>query len=360
VLPETPAEEPASEGETLEPQSDESRGAKLPSQLPCANCGDQVEGFFCRICGQRKTQHRASVRTLLRDAFDDQFSLVTELPRTLRILFTKPGFLTAEYSEGRIARYIAPLRLYLAASVIFFLALSFRMNGNIAGINAQARSARTATPAQLAADSIAQMARDSVGKAARARLAATPDSMLIESRRCAKHSQSRIHFCTPSRTLNEFMAPRLVRLDALTPAELKSRMNEFFLQKTSTVVFLLLPVFALILKALYWRSRKYYAEHFVFSLHVHSFIFFVLSFVILPLPWITRILAGIHVPPKYLLYVLLACLLAIPVYALLAQRRFYRQGWPKTVLKFGVLCAVYFGIVVIAVTAEVTLAMLLI
>src|SRR4029453_9696672 len=42
---------------------------------------------------------------------------------TLRLLFTRPGQLTAEMLAGRRARYIPPVRLYLVASVVFFLAL---------------------------------------------------------------------------------------------------------------------------------------------------------------------------------------------------------------------------------------------
>jgi hypothetical protein len=325
-----------------------------PSALPCPNCGDEVEGNYCRICGQRKTEHRASVPTLLRDAFDDQFSLVTELPRTLHFLFTRPGFLTSEYAAGRIARYIAPLRLYLAASVIFFLALSFRASHARITVNGQ----------PIAADSThvgtAAAARDSIGNAFVDSLKRTPDAQLNESQRCIKHAKVKTRFCTPSRTLNDFMAPRLVRLDSIPKAELATRMRSFLVQRTPTVIFLLLPVFALLLKLLYWRSRKYYAEHFVFSLHVHSFLFFVLTLVILPLPWVVQLLAKTGLRPMFLLAPFWICFLAIPVYALVSARRFYNQGWLKTLIKFVLLCAVYSMIVTLAMFAEVTVAMLFI
>ena len=43
-----------------------------------------------------------------------------EIFRTVRWLLTRPGFLTREYFQGRRARYVSPIRLYLIFSVIFF------------------------------------------------------------------------------------------------------------------------------------------------------------------------------------------------------------------------------------------------
>jgi hypothetical protein len=40
--------------------------------------------------------------------------------QTLRLLLMKPGTLTKEFLEGRRARYISPLRVYLTCSVMFF------------------------------------------------------------------------------------------------------------------------------------------------------------------------------------------------------------------------------------------------
>ena len=103
-----------------EPTPDATR--RTPDR-PCLNCGDETPGNFCRTCGQRKVEVRVSLRRMLLEALDDQFSLNSALPRTLQALFFKPGHLTREYMEGRIARYIPPFRLYLISSVIFFLIL---------------------------------------------------------------------------------------------------------------------------------------------------------------------------------------------------------------------------------------------
>ena len=43
------------------------------------------------------------------------------------------------------------------------------------------------------------------------------------------------------------------------------------------MVFAMLPVFALIFYVLYFRSRRFYAEHLIFAFHFHAFVFVVLT-----------------------------------------------------------------------------------
>src|SRR5688572_7791203 len=94
----------------------------LPDSQPCPNCGDTTPGSYCRACGQRRVARVLSLRRLVADAVEDQFSLNAALPRTLGLLFTHPGMLTTEFLRGHIANYIPPFRLYLLTSFMFFLA----------------------------------------------------------------------------------------------------------------------------------------------------------------------------------------------------------------------------------------------
>jgi hypothetical protein len=88
----------------------------------CANCRRQTAGSrFCGECGQRRGDLDMSLRNVVPDAIAELFSVEGRSFRTLRLLFGRPGALTAEFVGGRQARYTPPLRLYLAASAIFFL-----------------------------------------------------------------------------------------------------------------------------------------------------------------------------------------------------------------------------------------------
>jgi hypothetical protein len=85
---------------------------------PCDNCGAPVTDRFCASCGQRAAERIVSLRTLLREFLEDQLSLEARLPRTLHALLLRPGLLTADYREGRVARYVPPTRLYLVTGLV--------------------------------------------------------------------------------------------------------------------------------------------------------------------------------------------------------------------------------------------------
>ena len=101
--------------------------------------------------------------------------------------------------------------------------------------------------------------------------------------------------------------------------------------KVPTVLFLILPVFAVLLKLLYARRGWYYSEHLVFGLHTHAFAFVVFSAVAL--------LSGFAGGAGWLSTLLLC---AIPLYFVVAQKRVYGQGWAKTIFKSLVLGWAYF------------------
>ena len=88
----------------------------------CQNCGTPLTGHFCSRCGQRAIPPRPTIRELAGDAWDELVGWDGKLLRTLRTLVRHPGALTRAAIEGRRARYISPVRLYLICSVLYFLA----------------------------------------------------------------------------------------------------------------------------------------------------------------------------------------------------------------------------------------------
>lgn len=87
---------------------------------PCPDCGAPSEGAYCPSCGQRVDVDPRSLAFWLRTFFDETLSLDGRLPRTLKALALKPGFLTGEWLEGKRSRWSQPFRLYLLCSVLFF------------------------------------------------------------------------------------------------------------------------------------------------------------------------------------------------------------------------------------------------
>lgn len=105
-------------------------------------------------------------------------------------------------------------------------------------------------------------------------------------------------------------------------------------------LFVLVPVFALLLKALYLFSRRGYLEHLVVALYSHAAMLLVLfvTFAMILVRAAAPDSAWISVPTFTVQTVLW---LALPVYLFVMQHRVYRQHWLATAGKYIVLGSAY-------------------
>ena len=91
-----------------------------PAVPACRNCGAPAGGKYCPECGQDTAPHPPTAREFLHEFAAHYVAIEGSLWITLRKLLV-PGALTLDYFAGRKRRYVHPLRLYLTASVVFFL-----------------------------------------------------------------------------------------------------------------------------------------------------------------------------------------------------------------------------------------------
>src|SRR5881392_416519 len=129
------------------------RRSKLPPEplTHCENCGASLTGEFCAQCGQHAIDYRRSILRVLWDAADSFLNWDTKFLKTLGLLLIRPWELTNDFNAGRRARYVHPLRLYLIASIIFFLlarAINFDSEGPIQ-LTAQDRTELVASLAKM-------------------------------------------------------------------------------------------------------------------------------------------------------------------------------------------------------------------
>ena len=98
----------------------------------CPNCTETLSKTFtfCPTCGQ-ETQLDHCVASLLTQFLNDYFTFDSKIIRSVLPLILKPAFLTTEYLKGRRVQYIAPLRLFIFLSLIFFLLISWSNSGNV-------------------------------------------------------------------------------------------------------------------------------------------------------------------------------------------------------------------------------------
>ena len=327
---------------------------------PCLNCGDATPGRYCPSCGQRKTEVLVSVRGLIMEVIEDQLVLNRTLPRTLKALLFKPGLLTTEYVRGRVVRYTAPFRLYLVSSVVFFLILSFvgirGVQVNISGTADDARegvitrvdSLGTSLRAQLQtlqrldtlgmdesarAEVRAEMSEVSTALAGLEQVGMIADSADFQldadttiPRGGLQPWARQIDFDGSSGLFRRALERKLAQVGHLPGREAIREVLRDLLEYAPHMVFILLPLFALVLKLLYIRRDRYYAEHFIFALHVHAFVFTMFTLMII-VPWRPFDMA---------------VLVWIALYIWLALKHVYAQGWIRTTLKWWTLGWIYF------------------
>lgn len=88
----------------------------------CPNCGEEVTGNFCANCGQdRNAAKELTLTNFARHAIPEILNIDGKFFRTIRILLTKPGFLTLEYLQARRESYALPTQMYFVVAALFFI-----------------------------------------------------------------------------------------------------------------------------------------------------------------------------------------------------------------------------------------------
>jgi hypothetical protein len=123
-----------------------------PLPADCPNCATPLRGPYCHECGQRARSLRIRLRDVFEEAADELLHLDGKLVRTVRLLVTRPGMLTAELLAGRRVRYVSPLRLFLTFSLLFFALAAIVPGARQSYVRGESGAAGTPpTPADLAA-----------------------------------------------------------------------------------------------------------------------------------------------------------------------------------------------------------------
>ena len=98
----------------------------------CLNCGTPLVGPHCHACGQRAHVHR-TLGAFFHDLLHGVLHFEGKTWRTIPMLAWQPGKLTREYIDGRRARYVSPIALFL-----FVVFLSFALFSMLGGLDPDA------------------------------------------------------------------------------------------------------------------------------------------------------------------------------------------------------------------------------
>ena len=88
----------------------------------CKNCGREFSGNFCNQCGEKAYREQdKKLSHVVEEIFHFTTHLDSKFLTTLRLIFTKPGFVSKEYCEGKRKKYFKPVSLFLIGVVIYLL-----------------------------------------------------------------------------------------------------------------------------------------------------------------------------------------------------------------------------------------------
>jgi hypothetical protein len=106
------------------------------TDIKCKNCDTALVGEYCHRCGQEvRDADSLSFKKMVLYTIHELFDYDSKIINTVKKLFLKPGFLTNEYLDGKTTKYLNPIRLYLTVSVIYFVFFSFFPKDSITNLN---------------------------------------------------------------------------------------------------------------------------------------------------------------------------------------------------------------------------------
>ncbi|MXP47580.1 DUF3667 domain-containing protein [Altererythrobacter luteolus] len=107
----------------------------------CLNCDTPLMGAHCHNCGQRAHVHR-SLRGFMHDLVHGVLHFEGKFWRTMPLLIWRPGKVMREYIDGKRARYLSPIALFLFTVFVSFAL--FNANGGFGDISPEVQGATSA------------------------------------------------------------------------------------------------------------------------------------------------------------------------------------------------------------------------
>ncbi len=338
----------------------------------CQNCELEHEiGFeFCPHCGQ-KTNDELTLGVLFYNTLANYFSFDARFFKSFIPLMFRPGILAKRFLEGKRLLYLHPAQMYLFISVVFFFLFTFISRTQVESANkmfqkkSDAISALDSLPITNPIDSVkikefTQKLKDSkVATGMSDEDIQALDSLVVASADANKELKKNLTFDFDQKKVDSLIA--LNASDAQVykamgmsddagnfKRKFYSQMLKFYKQRNAgtllqafydtipIAMFVLLPIFAFILKLLYYRRGRF-SHHLVFSFYFFSFLFTVFSIVILinfiwDIPdWIDWLVA-----------------VSTFFYLVSSTRRFYDQGYFWSFFKSSIATFIFMPVLMIA------------
>lgn len=312
-----------------------------PAGTICPNCGTELVGHYCHVCGQSSHDSHRSILHLAWEGVEGLTHLDGRLAQTLPPLLFDPGKLARDHLEGRRARHVPPFRLFLITLLVFMFVLetSFHaatahktatVHGHVVSLQGGGgvENLVVATPddmkAMMATRKAGASAKPGSGpaKAAAADVTISPAELQRQAERAKENKDEA--------AMAAWVTERLKRA-----AENREYYSIVLFTWAHRLAILLLPILAALLALAYVRRRRFFIyDHLIVAMQFLSF-----EFLVFAVAWI--------MPGPVRGWALLAATLWTPVNLFMILRGAYGSGvlaagvktiflWLSTLLLFGV------------------------
>ena len=337
----------------------------------CKNCEEDFKSYyeFCPHCGQ-KAKDDLTIGVLFYNTISNYFSFDARFLKSFIPLLFRPGYVARKFVEGKRLQYLHPAQYYLFVSVIFFFLFSFQVREMNTGLDKVLQSGFEKEA--FSTDSLKAKVNDSAS-------IAVLQKTLKENQKFSGMTDEDIEAIGKTAVTNDSIDTKSIKNDRLdfnyNVSELDSIINsgtsekeqlayfnvddntgffktmfykqvlkfhkqrgggvvQAFFDSVPIAMFILLPIFALILKLFFWRRGRF-AHHLVFAFYYFSFLFLVMSLVL-----------GVNFfydIPDWIDWLIV---LSTFLYLWIAIKSFYRHGYFLALIKSGIVTFVYMLIVV--------------
>jgi hypothetical protein len=343
---------------------------KERKETNCLNCNAVVQGRYCHVCGQENIEPKESAWHLINHFFQDITHFDGKFFTSLKYLVFRPGFLSGEYMAGRRASHLNPVRMYVFTSAFFFLIFFsiFKFNpekdiqttvdngitkATLPALKAMdANTYKSFIDAVVKNDSTMHFAYDSAKyfkyldslarhKTGGLRIGGASPS----GYKTTKEYDSALAHGVKDNWIKKAFIRRQLELNEKYNSDSKAMLSALIdklMHSLSQILFISLPLFALLLKLLYIRRKQYYyVNHAIFTIHLFVFVFIAQ----LAIFGVNKLKDVWHF--SWLGYLSGLIVILIFVYNYKAMRNFYQQGRAKTITKFFILHFINLFIVII-------------
>lgn len=338
----------------------------LENQKPgiCLNCDAAVQEDFlyCARCSQRLRSSKITVGSLFKEFVSSMFNFDSRFFQSfLKLLI--PGKLTIEYISGKRKRYFNPVRLFIFSMVFHFAVIAYiskDLQVQLGDINHSSDLAKNVAEYNLlqAYDSLINVIPIDTTQemdSLRSHLFENVINGMGDSINIQENGIVQLSGTTNNRSYHiddilnmdeskfldhykiEGFKQRLFTRQTLRMYRNPQALFGYFIGNLLWAVVLSILFLTLVMKLLYIRKKRFFVEHLILLMHIHSFIFIMVGLALI----IDRLLNNAIGPWLWTTSGIAA------IYFFWSMYKYYGQGFFKTFMKYLFVLLSYLFIITI-------------